>query len=233
MELRKGWPLTVPRTGTRARVPKTFSASKGTVKRAASEPRKPRASGAETLLRRHDISPQPRARERQRESLKAAEVPLFITESAIESRCWIEHWLAHSRHSWRDGWRAKNIYDGVTTHPAWEEINLKRHVYFAHDSDSLENKRVRRAIKRHRNWLAYKGATVKYIWLPPKADGSKCGLDDFIGERKARGLTDDEIRAELLKYAADEIPNDDNPDSAEPTFNATDMGNAERFIQSA
>jgi P4 family phage/plasmid primase-like protien len=168
--------------------------------------------------------------ERQRESLKATEVPLFITESALKADAGLSIGLLTVGILGVDGWRAKNIYDGVTTHPAWEEINLKRNVYFVHDSDSLENKRVRRAIKRHRNWLAYKGATVKYIWLPPKADGSKCGLDDFIGECKGRGLTDYEIKAELLKYAADEIPNDDNPDSAESTFNVTDMGNAERFI---
>lgn len=168
--------------------------------------------------------------ERQRVSLKATDAPLFITESALKADAGLSISFLTIGILGVDGWRAKNIYDGVTSHPAWEEINLKRDVYFAHDSDSLENKRVRRAIKRHRNWLAYRGATVKYIWLPPKADGSKCGLDDFIGERKARGLTDDEIRAELLKYAADEIPNDDNTDSAEPTFNATDLGNAERFI---
>ena len=169
--------------------------------------------------------------ERQRESLKAAGVPLFITESVLKADAGLSIDLLTVGILGVDGWRAKNIYEGVTTHPAWEEINLKRDVYFAHDSDSLENKRVRRAIKRHRNWLAYRGATVRYIWLPPKADGSKCGLDDFIGERKAQGLTDEEIRAELLKYASDEIPNDDNLDSAEPIFNATDLGNAERFIR--
>jgi P4 family phage/plasmid primase-like protien len=166
----------------------------------------------------------------QRESLKAAGVPLFITESVLKADAGLSISLLTVGILGVDGWRARNVYDGVTTHPAWEEINLKRDVYFTHDSDSLENRRVRRAIKRHRNWLVYKGANVKYIWLPPKADGSKCGLDDFIGERKAQGLTDEEIRAELLKYAADEMPNDDTLDSAEPTFNATDLGNAERVI---
>lgn len=168
--------------------------------------------------------------ERQRESLKAAGVPLFITESTLKADAGLSIGLLTVGILGVDAWRAKNIYDGVTAHPAWEEINLNRIVYFAHDSDCLESKRVRRTIKRHGKWLAYKGATVKYIFLPPRADGSKCGLDDFIGDRKAQGLSDEEIRAELLRYASDELPNDDTLDSAEPTFNATDMGNAERFV---
>jgi P4 family phage/plasmid primase-like protien len=166
--------------------------------------------------------------ERQRESLKA-NAPLFITESALKADAGLSIGLLTIGVLGVDGWRARNAFDGVTTHPAWEEINLKRVVYFAHDSDCLENKKVRRAIKRHGRWLAYKGATVKYIFLPARAAGSKCGLDDFIGDRKAHGLGDEEIKAELLKYASDELPNDASIDSTEPTFNATDVGNAERF----
>lgn len=167
--------------------------------------------------------------ERRRESLKAS-IPLFITESVLKADAGLSIGLLTIGILGVDSWRARNAFDGVTTHPAWEEINLKRIVYFAYDSDCLENKKVRRAIKRHGRWLAYKGATVKYIFLPARADGSKCGLDDFIGDRKAQGMNDEAIRAELLKYASDELPNDAGPDSTELTFNATDMGNAEQLV---
>jgi putative DNA primase/helicase len=89
---------------------------------------------------------------------------------------------------------------------------------------------VRRGIRRFVKWLEFNRATVKVIWLPPKADGSKCGLDDFIAERKARGLTDEEIRRDLLLYALDEIPGEDAFENDGPSFKATDLGNAERFI---
>jgi len=79
-------------------------------------------------------------------------------------------------------------------------LHSQKSVYSIDDSDCLENKKVRRAIKRHGRWLAYKGATVKYIFLPARADGSKCGLDDFIGDRKAHGLSDEAIRAELRHH---------------------------------
>lgn len=168
--------------------------------------------------------------ERQRESLKAAGVPLFITESALKADANLSIGLLTVGILGIDGWRAKNAYDGVTAHPAWEEINLARDIFYIPDSDSSESKKVRRAIRRFVKWLEFKHATVKVIWLPPKADGSKCGLDDFIAERKTCGLTNEEIRRDLLHYATDEIPGEDAFDSNEPSFNPTDLGNAERFI---
>jgi hypothetical protein len=169
--------------------------------------------------------------ERQRESLKAAGVPLFIMESVLKADAALTIGLLTIGILGIDGWRAKNAYDGVTAHPAWEEINLAREIFYVPDSDSSESKKVRRAIRRFVKWLEFKHATIKVIWLPPKADGSKCGLDDFIAERKARGLTDEEIRRDLLLYGLDEMPGEDAFDSDEPSFNATDLGNAERFIQ--
>jgi len=167
---------------------------------------------------------------RQRESLKAAGVPLFITESALKADANLSIGLLTVGILGIDGWRAKNAYDGVTTHPAWEEINLARDIFYVPDGDGSESKKVRRAIRRFVKWLEYKHATVKVIWLPPKADGSKCRLDDFIAERKARGLADEEIKRDLPFYAIDEIPGEDAFDSNEPSFNVTDLGNAERFI---
>ena len=168
--------------------------------------------------------------ERQRESLKAAGVPLFITESALKADSNLSIGLLTLGILGIDGWRSRNAYDGVTAHPAWEEINLARNIFYIPDSDSSESKRVRRAIRRFVKWLEFKHATVKVIWLPPKADGSKCGLDDFIAERKAHSLTDEEIKRDLLFYAVDEIPGEDAFESSEPSFNPTDLGNAERFI---
>lgn len=166
----------------------------------------------------------------QRESLKAAGVPLFITESALKADAGLSIHLLTIGILGIDGWRAKNVHDGVTAHPAWEEINLARDIFYVPDSDSHKSKRVRRAIRRFVKWLEFKHATARVIWLPPKDDGSKWGLDDFIAERKALGSTNEEIKRDLLLYALDELPGEDSFETDEPSFNATDLGNAERFI---
>jgi hypothetical protein len=75
----------------------------------------------------------------QRESLKAAGVPLFITESALKADAGLSIGLLTIGILGIDGWRARNAHDGVTAHPAWEEINLAREIFYVPDSDSSES----------------------------------------------------------------------------------------------
>lgn len=137
-----------------------------------------------------------------RESLRADGPPLFITEGARKVDSGISQGILTVGLLGVYGWRGRNEMGGLTALPEWENIHLKkRDLYLAFDSDARESKNVRAALKRLKRFLESKKANVKVIWLPPAADGSKVGLDDFFGA--GHSVHD------LLKHASDEIPDDD------------------------
>ncbi len=82
-------------------------------------------------------------------------------------------------------------------------------VYLAFDSDVMTKPAVYGALRRLWAFLHQRGAHVQAIYLPPGADGSKTGLDDYL----ASGGT----VASLLALAADDLKpppggEDDAPD---------------------
>ncbi len=83
------------------------------------------------------------------------------------------------------GWRGTNGAGGKTALPDWEAIALNgRDIVLAFDSDCMTKPEVRGALDRLAAFLQKRGAEVGYCILPPLADGSKCGLDDFLVQGK-------------------------------------------------
>jgi hypothetical protein len=100
-----------------------------------------------------------------------------------------------------DGWRGTNAQGGKTALADWADIALNgRSVVIAYDSDVMVKETVQQALAGLAGFLEYKGATVRYCNLPPAADGSKTGLDDYL----AAGHT----LAELRQLVGPEPPGD-------------------------
>jgi hypothetical protein len=78
----------------------------------------------------------------------------------------------------------------------WDRIALdERDVYIAFDSDVMVKRAVHTALEQLGEFLAARGATVHYVYLPE--DEGKLGVDDFL----ALGHTTEE----LYKLAEDEL----------------------------
>lgn len=94
--------------------------------------------------------------------------------------------------------RGMNDDGGKTILPEFEYIALNgRVVYLVFDSDVMVKRAVYGALRRLAGFLAYRGATVRPVYLPAGTNGEKVGLDDFF----AAGGTRDEV----LALAEDEL----------------------------
>ena len=70
--------------------------------------------------------------------------------------------------------------NGLPLHD-WDSIRLVgREVLIAFDSDAERKIEVRRALLALADYLRARGASVKVVKLPDRADGSKQGVDDFL-----------------------------------------------------
>nr|MDP9473208.1 DUF3854 domain-containing protein [Chloroflexota bacterium] len=155
-----------------------------------------------------DVPPAARAR------LGDPATPLFITEGARKADAAVSAGLCCVALLGVWNWRGTNEDGGATALPDWEYVALKgrcggRVVYLAFDSDVMTKPAVYGALRRLRSFLQQGGAHVQAIYLPPGADGSKTGLDDYL----ASGGT----VASLLALAADDLKHpprgeDDAPD---------------------
>ncbi len=89
-------------------------------------------------------------------------------------------------------WRAKNSFGGITISSDFDSIALNdRQVYLAPDSDYATNPSVSQAVKRLAEFLKRKKAVVSIVLLPPRNNGTKTGVDDFL----AGGHTLAELKA--------------------------------------
>jgi hypothetical protein len=134
-------------------------------------------------------------------------IPLFITESArkADSAVSIELCCILLMGVW--GWRGSNSAGGKTALADWDDIALNdRVVYLSFDSDVMTNGQVHQALTRLQELLIRRGATVRFIYLPPGPSGEKVGLDDFIAAQAKAGVDAEQIRAKLLEFATDELP---------------------------
>lgn len=121
--------------------------------------------------------------------LRDVKIPIIVTESplkgdAIQSAPTRETYCAlaiSGVYGWRSEgmplsdfgdipWRTK-VHDRVTFH---------RSVYIAFDSDTRTNPNVTRARFEFTEFLRRKGASVRWIDVPPAADGGKQGVDDAL-----------------------------------------------------
>ena len=117
-------------------------------------------------------------------SLKAPDVPLFITEGVRKADAAISQQLCCISILGVWNWRGSNQYGGKTALADWEYIALNdRKVYIVFDSDVMEKPEVHNALARIAEFLRSRKANVYFIYLPPGEGGTKVGLDDFFAER--------------------------------------------------
>lgn len=138
-----------------------------------------------------------------KDKVRDPNVPLFITEGVKKADSAISAGLCCIAVVGVWNWRGGNEYGGKTALPDWEAIALKdrqgkpRQVYLCFDSDVMLKAPVYQAMARLKAFLESRGARVALIYLPPQADGSKNGLDDYL----AAGHTP----ADLLACASPEM----------------------------
>jgi len=133
-----------------------------------------------------------------REQLRDPRVPLFITEGVRKADSGASADLCCIALLGVWNWRGTNEFGGKAALADWEYIPLDgREVYVCFDSDVMVKPEVHLALERLARFIAQRGGKVHFVYLPPRADGAKQGLDDFL----AAGHT---VR-DLLALASDEL----------------------------
>jgi hypothetical protein len=122
-----------------------------------------------------DVPPGARAR------IDDPAVPLFITEGPIKADAAVSNELCCVALLGVWNWRGTNDKDGRVALAAFEFLALNdRTVIIAFDSDSHTNAAVHEAMARLGAFLTYRGAQVRYLYLPHGENGAKVGLDDWL-----------------------------------------------------
>ena len=86
------------------------------------------------------------------------------------------------------GFKGRNPLGGTTILTDFDYITLKgRLVYLVFDSDSRSNPQVNQALRRLKEHLERKGATVKLLQLPPGPGREKVGADDYLAQGHTLG----------------------------------------------
>ena len=118
-----------------------------------------------------------------RSKLDDAETPLWVTEAPLKADALVSAGLAAVAIIGVSGWSAKKQKRGDprVLRRDWDAIALDgREVFLAFDSDYATNDQVRQELALFSEALAARGAKVRPIYLPPRSDGSKQGVDDFL-----------------------------------------------------
>jgi hypothetical protein len=146
-------------------------------------PDRPRESGQGKLVKYEtpggsrmtlDVPP------RVRPQLGDPKVPLWITEGIKKADAAVTAGLCCVALLGVWNWKGTNTLGGKTALPAWHDVALNgRRVYVAYDSDVMTNPKVHAALADIGGYLAYKGADVRYCYLPADGD-AKVGLDDYL-----------------------------------------------------
>jgi hypothetical protein len=110
-------------------------------------------------------------------ALTDPDVPLWATEGARKADAAVSAGLCCIALLGVDGWQSKGV-----ALPDWKDVRLKdRQVLVCFDSDVMTKPSVAGALARFTAWLDYRGAKVRHVILPDGPDGSKTGLDDYLG----------------------------------------------------
>jgi hypothetical protein len=134
----------------------------------------------------------------QRDRLNNPAVPLFITEGVRKADSAASIGLCGIDVLGVWNWRGRNEHGGKTALPDFEQIAFnERKVYLVFDSDVMTKPDVYGSLTRFKPLLEKRDAEVFAVYLPPNADGSKVGLDDFLATGKAI--------ADLLALASPEL----------------------------
>lgn len=130
--------------------------------------------GSRMLL---DVHPSARPR------LGDPKVPLFITEGVKKGDALVSQGACAVALIGVWTWRGTNPQGGRTALPDWEYVALEgRQVYIVFDSDVMLKREVHEALERLAAFLAHRGASVAFIYLPPGPDGAKVGVDDYLAQ---------------------------------------------------
>jgi hypothetical protein len=126
--------------------------------------------------------------------------PLWITEGIKKADAAISAGLCCIGLLGVWNWRGANALGGKTALPDWECVALNgREVVICFDSDVMVKTSVQEALARLSEFLASRGAKVKYAYLPDGEGGAKVGLDDYIAEGKSvddlKSLVTNQIRS--------------------------------------
>lgn len=126
-------------------------------------------------------------------------MPLVVTEGVKKADCTASRGLCCVALLGVWNWRGKNGDGGMTALADWDYIALKnRQVIIAFDSDVMTKAPVLAAMRRLREFLRSRGATVRICLLQPGPNGEKTGLDDFF----VRGGT----VPDLMALVQDDLP---------------------------
>jgi len=88
------------------------------------------------------------------------------------------------------GFKGRNVLGGTTLLADFDYVDLKeRQAFVIYDSDYATNPQVHKAQDRLLEHLKRKGSQASVVHLPPKPNGEKQGVDDFL----AAGHTLDEV----------------------------------------
>lgn len=119
-------------------------------------------------------------------------VPIFFVEGVKKADALASHGACVVALNGVWGFKGKNILGGTAILADFDYISLKgRESYIVYDSDYATNPQVRQAEDRLAIHLSRKGSQVKIVHLPPKPNGEKQGVDDFL----AAGHTLDQVKA--------------------------------------
>lgn len=107
--------------------------------------------------------------------------PLWITEGQKKADALASHGLCAIDLLGVWNFKGRNEFGGSTILPDFDSIAWKdRDVPLVFDSDVLTKRQVQQAMDHLVSILRSKGARVVAVYLPPKEDGSKQGVDDFF-----------------------------------------------------
>ncbi|MCH7667273.1 MAG: DNA primase [Acidobacteria bacterium] len=115
---------------------------------------------------------------------------------------------------------------GANGTPALESLEVLRDtkVVLWPDADSVGRKHMDRIGEQ------LVGVARSIRWLEPEGMAQKDDAFDWIGERRANGHSSAETRAELDQLVPQAPPWKSKSPATSPTFNLTDLGNAERLV---
>lgn len=129
--------------------------------------------------------------QRHKDALADPTVPLYFTEGARKADAIASCGGVVVDLNGVYGFRGSNDKGGKALLPDFEHIvfNDGREVYLAYDSDSKTNRQVMTALARLEAVAVRGGARVYLLDLPHMPDGSKQGIDDYVGGLKPEART--------------------------------------------
>lgn len=131
-------------------------------------------------------------------------IPLHITEGSKKADAIADQGACALSLAGVWNWRGTNSAGGKVALPDWDEVALnERLVRVVFDSDVTVKKGPATSLLRLKSYLERHGAVVEAIYLPPKADGEKQGIDDFLASGHALSELDDFSQGKVVLHRDD------------------------------